>query len=111
MPPLSWDVLEVVATDSLVADTGAGVGSTFVRSPDGYAFAVRNSAAEAVVPNILMAEEEVRSLIASGTLLATPKWPAKRRHVVLVKSADFSRACARVRHVSTLAWTRSPSGL
>jgi len=111
MPPLSWDTLQVVATDALPGGTGAGVCSTFVRSPGGHIFAVRDSRAEAVVPNVLIADEEVQRMIDAGILLATPKWSARQGHVVLVKSAAFSRACARVKHASALEWRPSPSGL
>jgi hypothetical protein len=111
MPALTWDELRVVATESLSGDSGAGVRSTFVRQPGGAVFAVRNSTAETVAPNILMAESEVERLLDAGVLLATPPWPAKRGHVLLVRSATFARACKRVRHRSAFAWSAVGNGL
>lgn len=105
MSSLSWDSLVVVAVDSLVGDTGAAVRLPFVRAKDdGRLFVVRDIESETVVPDLLLDEEEVRRRVEGGAWLSVPRLPAKRRHVVLVRSKAFADACKKAEHSSGFLW-------
>jgi hypothetical protein len=93
MPVLSVHDLTVIAVDGFVGEEGAAVRSPIVRAPDGRVCVVRDTAAETFTPNVIVPEEEVRQRMEGGSWLSTPAWTAKPGHIVLVRSASFTRAC------------------
>lgn len=83
-----------MAVNALVGDTGAAIRLPVVRDREGRRFALRDSDAAEVTPDLLISEEEARERVASGEWIQIHEQPAERGHVVVVRSPHLRSVCA-----------------
>jgi hypothetical protein len=111
MPGLSWASLRVVAADGLSGRRGVGLRSPILQDDQGRRLVPASVDDETVTPRQLLGEVEVEALFDAGTWVRLRPLPAKRGHVVVVRSESFKTTCLKVRLRDDLVWEDPHEGV
>jgi hypothetical protein len=104
MPGMSWSSLRVVAVDGIVGERGVALRTPILRSETGMLLLPAKLDAETVTPRQVLGEEEVSELLDSGVWIPVCGLPAKRDHIVVVRSESFGKSSVKADIGDDLPW-------
>lgn len=104
---MSWSDLQLYAVPVPFGVHGVSAHSPTVwDTKKQCAFVVRILNAEVPIPNLCLSLEEVEYGIKNGSLLHTPKLPAKQNFLVVLRSTHFKQACITTSYQDEISWAR-----
>lgn len=111
MPGLSWSSLKVVAADGLVGKRGIALRTPILQDEQGSVLLPLSIDDETVTPRHTLSSAEYRELLDGEVWIPLRALPAKRGHILLLRSASFRSTCNIVPLSDDLRWVEYPRGI